>query len=151
MTDWDSRFMDLALHIANWSKDQTTKVGCVIVGPENDVRALGYNGFPRGINDQEPLRHSRPEKYLWTEHAERNAIYNAAQNGVALRDCRMYLPWFPCMDCARAIVQCGLRELIAFPPNYEDPRWGAAFRSSVELFEEAAVGVRFLSRPEDGG
>jgi len=74
MADWDARFMNLARHISEWSKDRSTKVGVVIVGPENEVRALGYNGFPRGIDDDAPDRHERPEKYLWVEHAERNAI-----------------------------------------------------------------------------
>src|SRR6266581_3511885 len=101
MTDWDTRFMVLARHIALWSKDPSRRVGCVIVGPNNEVRATGFNGFPRGVDDTKVERYDRPIKYLWTEHAERNAIYNAVRSGTPLDGCRMYLPWFPCMDCAR--------------------------------------------------
>jgi len=144
MADWDARFMGLARYVGSWSKDRSTKVGCVIVGPANEVRAIGYNGFVRGLDDSDEARHERPAKYQWTEHAERNAIYHAAQVGSPLRGCRMYVPWFPCMDCARAIVQCGLVELIAQQPDLNDPRWGGDFRSSVEMLAEAGVRVRFV-------
>lgn len=141
---WDQRFMDLARHVGNWSKDRSTKVGCVIVGPSNEIRAVGYNGFVRGADDDNDERHQRPNKYIWTEHAERNAIYHAALVGVPLAGCRMYLPWFPCVDCARAIVQCGVTELIALEPDVSDERWGADFRHSIELLREAGTAVRFF-------
>ena len=145
MADWDTRFMNLARHIAEWSKDRSRKVGAVVVGPANEVRALGYNGFPRGIDDDSPDRHERPEKYLWVEHAERNAIYNAARIGVSLSGCKMYLPWFPCMDCARAIVQSGISMLIAIEPDLSDPKWGEDFKRAILLFEEAGVAVRWFT------
>lgn len=145
MADWDARFMGLAQFVGSWSKDRSTRVGCVIVGPSNEVRAVGYNGFVRGLDDDDESRHERPAKYLWTEHAERNAIYHAAQVGIPLGGCRMYLPWFPCMDCARAIVQCGITELIAAEPDVTDAKWGGDFRSALEMLSEAQVSVRFLS------
>ena len=89
-------------------------------------------------------RHERPAKYFWTEHAERNAIYTAARNGIPLAGCRMYLPWFPCVDCARAIVQAGVAELVSLAPDFSDPQWGEGFRVSVDLLEEAGVEVRFI-------
>jgi len=141
--------MELAQFVGNWSKDRSTKVGCIIVGPNNEVRAIGYNGFPRGISDEDDEKHSRPAKYLWTEHAERNAIYHAALIGVALKGCRMYLPWFPCMDCARAIVQSGISQLVAFSPELEHPKWGNDFRSSIALLREAGVQVKFMPRQQD--
>uniref|UniRef100_UPI0035253B42 deoxycytidylate deaminase n=1 Tax=Salmonella enterica TaxID=28901 RepID=UPI0035253B42 len=104
----DDYFINLARSVSERSKDRSTKVGCVIVGPDNEIRSTGYNSFPRGINDDAPERHARPEKYLWTEHAERNAIYAAARVGTPLKGCRAYLPWFPCMGCARALVQSGI-------------------------------------------
>jgi dCMP deaminase len=146
VANWDNRFMELALHIGEWSKDRGKKVGSVIAGPWNEIRSIGYNGFPRNINDDEPSRHERPTKYSWTEHAERNAIYNAARIGVALQGCRMYVPWFPCMDCARAIVQSGLSELIAFQPDLTDPKWGEDFRLAIALLDEARIQVRFMDR-----
>lgn len=144
MADWDHRFMELARHVATWSKDQSRQVGCVIVGSDNVVRAIGFNGFPRGLNDEHEYRHQRPAKYLWTEHAERNAIYTAARNGVPLAGTKMYLPWFPCVDCARAIVQAGIAELYVKPPDLSDRQWGESFAVSIELLDEAGVLVRHL-------
>ena len=142
--NWDERFIQLALHVATWSKDRSTKVGCVIVGPSNEIRSIGFNGFARGVNDDLDERHERPAKYLWTEHAERNAIYNAALIGVSLKGCRMFLPWFPCMDCARAIIQSGISELIAYKPDLADAKWGHEFQSAVEMMREGGVELRFL-------
>lgn len=143
--NWDERFMELAIHVSAWSKDRSRQVGCVIVAADNSVRALGFNGFPRGLNDDDEDRHSRPSKYLWTEHAERNAIYVAAKNGIPLNGCHMYLPWFPCVDCARAIVQAGLLEVVSRQPDFSDARWGEDFKVAVELLKEAGVGVRFIN------
>lgn len=143
--DWDTRIMDLAKYVGQWSKDEARKVGCVIVGPGNEIRAIGYNGFPRGVNDDTGDRHKRPAKYKWTEHAERNAIYQAARAGISLEGCRMYLPWFPCMDCARAIIQSGITELVCVQPDYSDPQWGEDFVSVPELLEEGGVHVRWWS------
>ncbi|WP_158768339.1 dCMP deaminase family protein [Paraglaciecola sp. L1A13] len=144
LTSWDQRYFELAQVVGSWSKDRSTKIGCVIVGPHNEIRSTGFNGFPRDADDDLDERHSRPAKYKWTEHAERNAIYNAARAGISLDGCRMYLPWFPCMDCARAIVQSGISELIAFSPNLEDQKWGEDFRFALDLFEECSVNVRFV-------
>jgi dCMP deaminase len=144
-TEWDRRFMQLASFIGSWSKDRTTRVGCVIVGPANEVRSTGYNGFPRGINDEIEERLIRPAKYLWTEHAERNAIYNAARAGIALSGCRIYVPWYPCVDCARAIIQSGFIELVAFEPDWDHPKWGEHFRIARDLFnEQKPLSVRLL-------
>jgi dCMP deaminase len=144
MADWDRRFMDLARHVGEWSKDRSRRVGCVVVGTHNEVRAMGFNGFPRGVDDENEARHERPTKYLWTEHAERNTIYNAARAGTSLESCRMYIPWFPCMDCARAIVQVGIKELVAIKPDMTDDQWGAEFRAALELFAETGVRIRYL-------
>ena len=143
MADWDMRFMDLARHIGQWSKDPGRRVGCVIVGPNNEIRSTQFDGFPRGVDDHRAARHDRPTKYLWTEHAERNAIYNAVRSKTSLEDCRIYVPWFPCMDCARAIVQVGIKELVAVRPDLNDPQWGATFAAALELFEEIDIRVRW--------
>lgn len=151
---WDQKFMGLALHVAGWSKDRSRRVGCVIVGQGNEVRATGYNGFPRGIDDEAEHRHARPAKYAWTEHAERNAIYNSARSGVSTAQCKMYVPWYPCMDCARAIVQSGIAELVAVEPDWSDRVWGEQFHSVRELFDEVVASgslrVRFVSLAELG-
>lgn len=138
--------MDLALHVGGWSKDRSRQVGCIVVAPDNSIRSIGFNGFPRGLNDDHDARHERPNKYLWTEHAERNAIYAAARNGIPLAGCRMYLPWFPCVDCARAVVQAGIAELICLEPDFTDPQWGEGFRVAIDLMAESGLIVRFAER-----
>lgn len=144
VSDWDTYFMNIAHLVATRSKDRSTKVGCVIVGPNNEIRSTGYNSFPRGIDDANEERHQRPEKYAWTEHAERNAIYNAARHGTPTEGCRAFLPWFPCMDCARALVQAGIKEVVGVEPDLSTPKWGEDFRRALVLFDEAGVAVRFV-------
>jgi dCMP deaminase len=119
---WDKRLYHLTLYVGQWSKDRSTKVGCVIATPDKQVISIGYNGFPRGVDDSQESRHSSASKYLWTEHAERNAIYGAARLGIATRGCEMFLSWFPCMDCARAIVQAGITRLVAIQPDTSDAK-----------------------------
>jgi dCMP deaminase len=142
--------MQLARVAARQSKDRSTKVGAIVVGPDNEVRTTGYNGFPRGVDDDIAERHQRPLKYRWTEHAERNAIYLAARTGVALSGCRMYLPWFPCMDCARGIVQAGIVELIALRPDLDHETWGEDFKYALELFKEAGIKVSWFEERTGG-
>jgi len=141
--EWDRRLMQLAFSIGQWSKDPTP-VGCVIAGPANEIRSTGYNGLPRGADYRVTERIERPGKYFWIEHAERNAIYNAARAGIPIEGCRIFVPWYPCVDCARAIVQCGLIELVAIEPDWQDVRWGEHFRIAQEMFMECGVPVRFL-------
>ena len=141
MTDWNERFLELAESVGSWSKDRSTKVGAVIVGNNREVLSMGYNGFPRNCNDDVDARHERPLKYKWAEHAERNAIYNAARNGVRLEGSKIYLRWYPCCDCARAIVQSGIKYLICTAPDFDHPRWGEDFRISQEILDEGGVFV----------
>ena len=140
VTKWDERFLELAKSIAQWSKDPNTKVGCVIVGPDREIRTTGYNGLPRGANDDVPERSQRPEKLLWYEHAERNAIYNAARTGIRLEDCWAYSTLCPCMDCARAFIQSGIRRVVAPKPDLvKYALWADSFKKSEVLFKECGV------------
>jgi dCMP deaminase len=142
---WDQYFLEICRMVANRSKDPATKIGCVIVGPAHEIRSTGYNSLPRGIRDDVPERLERPTKYLWMEHAERNAIYNAARCGTTLEGCTLYAELMPCMDCARAIVQAGIREVVldgervrAYSSEYYDRH----FEQVKVLFGEAGVGMR---------
>ena len=153
MTNWDARWLDLAQQIASWSKDRSTKIGCIIVGSAGQILSAGFNGLPRGVNDDVDARHERPEKYLWFEHAERNAIYNAARHGIALEGAVMYVPWFPCADCARAVIQSGLAVLVTSEREADDPllaRWKDHHDVSRIMLGEAGVEVRQVgwSRPD---
>lgn len=143
--NWDDYFMNLAYLVAMKSKDASTHIGAVVVGPDNEVRSLGYNSFPRGINDDVIERQERPEKYYWFEHAERNSIYNATLLGTSLNGCKMYTNGIPCMDCARAIVQAGIKEVIVdkyWDDNNYDIWIENANRTKV-LFNESGVKIRF--------
>lgn len=144
-TDWDQRFIDLAEYIGNWSKDRSTKVGAVIVDDDKRVVGMGYNGFPAGFDDEIDSRHERPVKYAYTEHAERNAIFTAARNGSHIKGCTMYLKWFPCVDCARAIIQSGIKRVVCTKPDFDDVRWGHSFKVSHELLVECGVELTYKS------
>lgn len=138
---WDSYFLDQCGHVAKLSKDESTKLGCVIVGAHHEIRASGYNSFPRRVNDYVPERQQRPLKYKWFEHAERNAIYNAALVGVSLLNCTLYCEWPPCTDCARAIIQCGISEVVVRSKEVPD-RWKEDIAISFEMLAEAGVRLR---------
>lgn len=140
---WDEYFCSLIAVVAKKSKDPTTKHGCVIVGPEHEIRSTGYNGMPRGVDDNIPARSERPEKYLWFEHAERNAIYNAARNGTPLSGCVLYITGWPCVDCTRALIQVGIKGVIIHDLNIESTkeRWGDSIKRSKVMLEETGVFV----------
>ena len=142
--NWDEYFMNIALAVSKRSKDRSTQLGCVIVGPDKEIRSTGYNSFPRGIDDHAECRHERPEKYLWTEHAERNAIYAAAKVGTPLDGCTAYVSWIPCMDCARGLVQAGIKRVVGMKFREDDPKWGGDFKKVEILFKEANVTLEFI-------
>lgn len=147
-THWDSRWMALAQLVATWSKDRGRKVGAVIVGPDNEVRSTGFNGIPRGVDDDVEERHDAAsgEKYLWVSHAERNAIYNAALLGVSTKGCTIYVPWYPCIDCAKAIVQSGIGRIVCFEPDLADSNWGKDFEKSLIILGEGNVVTKLVEQ-----
>lgn len=128
MITWDQLYMSMAYLIAMKSKDRSTHVGCVIVGEDNSVRTLGFNGFPRGINDDDDHKHERPEKYFWAEHAERNAIYNARSD---IRGSRAYVNFLPCADCTRALIQTGVQQIMV------DERFSKAHSTGSDKFDDS--------------
>lgn len=214
---WDHYFIRMAMLIAMKSKDPSTKVGCVIIGPDNEIRSTGFNGFPRGVRETAegsehlpdkferslagneyfvlclcgdritipiskldanvngvfPAGHSykemvdsvaeandhfqqqksvlserweRPAKYEWVEHAERNAVYNAARIGVSVAGCRAYLNWEPrpCVECCKGFIQAGIIEVIGpdipFPSGGTRKDW--KFEVSTIMMQESGVGCR---------
>lgn len=144
---WHLTFMGIANLFARNSKDTSRKVGAVITRFDNSIVSVAYNHFPTNCNDQVAERYERPAKYKWTEHAERNAIFIAAKYGVSLMCTRMYVPWFPCVECARAIIEAGIMELYCYEPDFGDPRWGEDFVIAKEMLEEAGVHLYFLPDP----
>jgi len=139
--------MSIVATVSMKSKDKKTHHGAVIVGKNNEIRSTGYNSFVRGLNDNVPKRQKRPEKYYWFEHAERNAIYNAALHGVSLDGCRMYVSGVPCADCARGIIQCGIVEVIALirEDNLDIKKWNEHSRRTIEMFNETGVVLRYYT------
>jgi dCMP deaminase len=144
---WDLRFLTLAAHISEWSKDPSTRVGCVVVGPDREIRSTGFNGFPRGIADTEERLNQRELKYPLICHAEENAIMHAARVGVSLNRCTAYVTWPSCSRCARSLIQAGIARVV-YPAGLSIPdRWRDDFRISGEMFTEAQVRVDEVGAP----
>lgn len=145
---WHNRFMEVAELVSTWSKDNSTKTGAIVVGPDREIRATGYNGFVRGVDDNKPERLERPTKYDFFEHAERNAIYNACLTGTSLKGCVMYATHAPCTDCARAIIQSGIKIVVTheiiIDKNTPNNTWRDKLIFSREMFEEAGVECIYL-------
>jgi dCMP deaminase len=115
---WHHRFIEMAELVSTWSKDPSTKVGCVLVDPvSRTVVAVGFNGIPRGVHDYGYRLDTRPEKYEWIEHAERNVVLDSARRGVRTQGLWAYMNFAPtpCSDCARAFIQAGIAKVIG--PN----------------------------------
>ena len=142
-TDWKQRFAELAEYVSSYSKDRNTKVGAVVTDSDKTELVTGYNGFPRGADDDKDERHERPLKYSWTEHAERNAIFKAARKGIALKGGAMYVTYFPCPDCSRGIIQAGITEIIAPKPDLTHERWGKSWKISIEMLTECGVTITY--------
>jgi dCMP deaminase len=134
MNKWTSRFLDLAEHVAQWSQDPRTKVGCVIVDDKKRVVSIGYNGFPRGVNDNVARYNDREMKLLFVAHAERNALDNAPLN---VEGCAMYVPLMPCNECAKSIIQKGIVKVITYKPEKDDGRFN--WKITRQMFKEAGV------------
>lgn len=141
---WDEHWMGHANFKADKSKDKSRKVGAVIVTYDNHDIVSGWNGFPRGFNDDIDSRHERPAKYFYTEHAERNAFYNAASLGRSTKGCKIYQNLFPCSGCARGIIQSGICEIITLEPDWNDETYGEDWAYAKEMLEETNVKIRFM-------
>jgi dCMP deaminase len=142
--NWTEYFLGIAEQIKLKSKDQSTLIGAVVVGEGKNILSTGYNSFPRGLDDSLQERQERPEKYFWIEHAERNAIYNAALEGVSLKNSTIYLTsGLPCMDCARGIVNSGIKVVwckrVCTTKNKE--KWEESQMKSLQLLNECGVEV----------
>ena len=137
---WDEYFMGVAMLAARRSKDPSTQVGACIVSPENIIISTGYNGMPKGCSDDEfPWARTGEEnetKYPYVVHAELNAILNA--NGRELRGSRIYVALFPCNECAKAIIQSGIREIVYLSDKYKDTMGNLASKKMLD-----AAGVTY--------
>jgi len=140
---WKQRWLKLAHEVASWSKD-TVQVGAIIFDHNRNPRGFGYNGQPRGLDDQNPHRLHRPLKPLYFEHAERNVIFACARNGISCDGCTMVVTHWPCCDCTRAIIQSGIRELIVDaacmdPQGYFFQKWQTHISESQQMLDECEI------------
>ena len=137
---WDEYFMGVAMLSAMRSKDPHTQVGACIVSEDNKILSMGYNGFPAGCADDDfPwAREGEPldNKYLYTTHSELNAILN--YRGGSLEGAKLYVSLFPCNECAKAIIQSGIKEVIYDCNKYEGT---PTVKASMRMFD--AAGVRY--------
>ena len=137
---WDRRFLALAEHIAQWSKDPSTKTGAVIVDQDNRIISVGYNGLPRKVVDSPERLENREIKYKLIVHCERNALLFARSS---VRGCKLYTwPFMSCSVCAGMVINAGITEVVA--PFSDNPRWTEDFKLANEIFTEAGVKVKLL-------
>ena len=149
---WIERFINLASHVAAWSKDPSSQVGAVIIRPDRSVASVGFNGLPRAVSDDPARLADRDQKLLYTVHAELNAILAAREplHGYSI----VVYPFQPCAACAAAIIQAGISEVICPSPgdsstrpanmSTASTRWGASFEAARTMFHEAGTLVRWI-------
>ena len=138
--NWTEYYMRHQYLASEKSKDPSTKIGAVLVRGDNIV-SIGYNGFPRGINDSNERLANREEKYFYVVHAEANAILNAARNGIATKGSILYTSGMPCNECAKAIIQAGIDTVYIHSqyPSLSHSKWSKSVSKAQEMFEEAGV------------
>ena len=149
---WDKFYLELAFFWGKRSCDTSSKNACVVTSPDNVVLTQGYVGMPRGIEPTERRLNERPYKYFWHEHGERNAINNAARNGLVLNGCTFYITGSPCASCARGIVSVGCKRVVI--PQYgfftdrthdaPEANWVPSMEAAKEMLADARIEVAEL-------
>jgi dCMP deaminase len=144
---WQHRFMRLALEVGSWSKDPRSKVGAILVDNRKRVIGLGYNGFPRNIEDDPALLTSREAKLARMVHAEVNAILNATSS---VEGAAIFTTLHPCGECSKIIIQCGVSHIYHLQSPEGHPRWAADFAQADQVLGEAGVFIHEISLYEMG-
>ena len=138
---WVGRFATMAAHVAQWSKDPSSQVGAVIVRPDKTIASVGFNGLPRGVNDDPARLGDRDTKLRYTVHAELNAILAAKE---PLTGFSIYVwPFQPCSGCAAAIIQAGISTVYC-PGSPETSRWAESFDAARTMFRESGIVIRWI-------
>ena len=137
---WKLKYLNLAKQISAWSKDPSTKVGCVAIGNHGQVLSQGYNGFPRGISDSEDKLNNKNIKYKYMVHAEMNCIYHASINGVSLLNSHFFVyGLIICHECAKGIIQVGVKKVYMKKYKSIPDQWKKSYALTKKLFNEAGV------------
>ena len=149
---WDRHFLQLCIDHARMSKDPSTRVGAVIVGPDREIRSAGFNGFPRGIADTAERLNDRDTKLRLVVHGEMNAVLAAARVGVPLKGCTLYLAatnvsglvWGgpPCVRCTVEVIQAGITEIVSYPKKAIPSKWADDLALAELLLKEAGIHFR---------
>lgn len=145
---WDARFLEMAAFVSKWSKDPSTKAGAIIVRADRTVLSLGFNGFPRGMDDNPQRYENREEKYSRIIHCEINALIHARQ--AVPEGCTLYTwPFASCDRCIVQMLQAGIRRFV-FPTATEtkNARWGNAFEATKKYMEELGAVFVEVSQKE---
>lgn len=144
MTKWDKRFLDLARYISDWSKDPSTKTGAVITDPENRIVSIGYNGFPKGVDDSPERYADRELKYKMIVHCGRNALLFANRS---CKGCTLYTwPFMSCSVCAAMVIQSGINRCVApAMPEHLKERWAGDMSLAAQMFLEAGVELELIN------
>lgn len=152
---WDRHFLQLALDHARMSKDPSTQVGSIIVGPDREIVSAGFNGFPRGIADTPERLNDRSQKMKRIVHAEENAILNAVRMGHATKGFTLYLAatddsglvWGgpPCSQCTLKVIQAGIAAIVSFTPKSIPSRWHEDLAFARSLIDEVGMPYRELA------
>jgi|TARA_R100001163_G_scaffold45955_1_gene34541 dCMP deaminase len=140
---WDIRFMRMAHEVASWSKDPSTKVGCVLV-KDRKIISMGYNGFPRLIEDDLNRLIDREVKYEMTVHAEQNAVITAALHGISTAGSTAYVTFSPCSRCAAVLINAGISTVVVSAADDIPSRWLKNFQLAAELLNEAGIGHEII-------
>ena len=136
--NWHIRFIKLAHEVAEWSKDPSTKVGCILVKNKR-VISTGYNGFPKNISDSFDRLMDREQKYEMTVHAEINAITTAALHGVSTEGATAYITFNPCSRCSAVLINAGIDSVYVSTANDIPTRWLENFILASKMLAEAGV------------
>ena len=138
--------MGLAREVSSWSKDRT-KIGAVAINDDRQVLSMGFNGFPKGIDDSKERLENRETKLKYVVHAEMNCIYNAGHNGVSLKNSTLFVYGLPtCSECAKGVIQVGVKRVFMCYPEEISIKWRDSMAQSIEMFNES--GVEWYLYPE---
>jgi dCMP deaminase len=148
VTDIAEAWLERAILAAARSPNQIRKVGALLVTADRRTEIAACNTFPPGIRNL-PERVVGDNRFIWLEHAERSAIFEAARRGLATEGGMLVSTYFPCTDCARAIIQAGVRTVATPRPEFDDRVWGESFRTSAALLSEGSVNVVHLAEDQD--
>jgi dCMP deaminase len=144
---WDKYFLELVDVVSIKSKDPSTRVGAVLVNDQNAVVSIGFNGFPRELDDDKNLYLDREEKLKRIVHAEENAILNAARLGLSTLNTTLYIPFLPCNVCARSIIQAGVKRVVFREEDNDSlmARWKESFELSTTMLKDAGICMDSIS------